>query len=1361
MVPQNAEETTVRIVKRRGWNAFKDALNALNAVSDVFPLLKAPIGGLLFLLDKIDKVSDKYDDWTAMATRIEALSTIIAKYQGDSNMRGRTDGVTEAIEQQARLIQAKQERVLVDRILDESSDAHDIVDSLRSISFLVDVFQIDMGLHTSQVLNQLTDDHDLQKLQPVFESRYDTADGRECMAGTRVSVLAQLLAWATDPDGPSVYWLNGMAGAGKSAIARSFARLLDSDLYKLLGASFFCSRASETRSRVNRIIPTIAYQLACRSKTYEIAVVDVLKNNRDRSLVLCRLQEQFTKLIIPSSAAEGTYPTLVVIIDALDECSDNEATRDFLKTLLRSNHSGIKFFLTSRPEIHIQEELVHQYSFRLHDIEADIVTSDVRRYVDNELSTISRRIEAPGWPSLAEIASLTRLAGPSFIFAFTVVNYLSQSGLVMEDRRIRLHDVLVPPPGITPGDPDTSRTGVIDRLYTEIFATASKGKENREILRMRTALETVVCAQEPLSIAVISALTNAGHKDTGIVLAPFRSVMDIPHSADGPIHLFHASFAEYVTDTRRSHQHALDARHRHLLLTVACLQHMNNNLRRNMLINDRFIAVSSSEDRDTVIPAGVKYACSYWASHLALAKPKTTDGADIISSLKRFVETHLLHWLECLSIVGKLDVAGACLKRAISSLPESRDTSSIITIMNEGRRMVPQIFDFVCENPTEVYHSTQWLPLSSKLRELYGHESPAYVLWGVDCDWGACEQTLLMLDGVKSLEFSRDGSQIVAGSDSGIRIWDVATGDSHDLDCDEKVLSVAFWPDGSRIVSGSSEGTVKIWNVMTGEEERVFSGHSDRVNSVAVSPDGLFIVSGSKDKTVKLWNVATNAEQRTLVGHRARVTSVAFSSNGSYIVSGSWDLTVRIWSLTNGEETPTVLRHPNRVQSVALSPDGSRIAAGSGRNSDGPQSDENGITIWNFATGEVEHKLLGHVCAHVASVAFSPDGTRIASGYWDGAVVIWNVQTEEKLHTFNHLSMYWVSSVSFSPDGGWLASGSGDVRIWTVTAGGENLKHRDPTESEAAGFTSFSQHQGVISLALSPDGSHLVSSHQDKTARIWDVATGEEQCRFTGHFRESRSVAFSPDGSHVVCGWMDNIVQTWNAATGEEEHTLAGHSNAVQCIAFSPEGSHVASGSFDHTVKIWNVATGEEEHTLSGHSTVMCVAFSPDGSRVVSGFPDSSVRIWNIGTGEEEQNLAGHTAVVLKVAFSPDGFQIVSGSNDETVRIWNVASKEEEKTLVGFFEPIPLFTASSMVAPGLFPGNFFILDAHAEAVYLAYHSSDRRLQCVGPYTSQSHNHLCMWADYQNGLTALVLHGTRACLGYKSGRIVVADLASKE
>jgi hypothetical protein len=113
MVPQNAEETTVRIVKRRGWNAFKDALNALNAVSDAFPLLKAPIGGLLFLLDKIDvslapaensvltllpqKVSDKYDDWTAMATRIEALSTIIAKYQGDSNMRGRTDGVTEFV----------------------------------------------------------------------------------------------------------------------------------------------------------------------------------------------------------------------------------------------------------------------------------------------------------------------------------------------------------------------------------------------------------------------------------------------------------------------------------------------------------------------------------------------------------------------------------------------------------------------------------------------------------------------------------------------------------------------------------------------------------------------------------------------------------------------------------------------------------------------------------------------------------------------------------------------------------------------------------------------------------------------------------------------------------------------------------------------------------------------------------------------------------------------------------------------------------------------------------------------------------------------------------------------------------------
>ncbi|KAJ7884841.1 hypothetical protein B0H14DRAFT_3432243 [Mycena olivaceomarginata] len=307
--------------------------------------MKAPVAGALFVLNKIDNISDNYDDWGAMAARIEALSN-------------------------AKLIQTKQERGF-GRVLDESSDAHDIVDSLRAISFLIDIFQIDTALLTQvgilgvqKVLVALADDHELEKLHPVLDSRYDTEGSRACMDGTRVSVLAQLLAWATDPSAPSVYWLNGMAGTGKSAIARSFAKLLDSEPHTILGANFFCSRASEAYGR---------------------AVIDVLKKNRDRSFPSCTLTEQFEKLVVlPSAALSGSdekHNTLVVIIDALDECLDAEGTRTFLKTLLRLKPTGLKFFLTCRPEVHIQQELVHQTALRLHDIERDIVAADMRSKV--------------------------------------------------------------------------------------------------------------------------------------------------------------------------------------------------------------------------------------------------------------------------------------------------------------------------------------------------------------------------------------------------------------------------------------------------------------------------------------------------------------------------------------------------------------------------------------------------------------------------------------------------------------------------------------------------------------------------------------------------------------------------------------------------------------------------------------------------------------------------------------------------------------------------------------------------------------------------------------------------------------------
>ncbi|KAK3363988.1 beta transducin-like protein HET-E2C [Lasiosphaeria hispida] len=400
--------------------------------------------------------------------------------------------------------------------------------------------------------------------------------------------------------------------------------------------------------------------------------------------------------------------------------------------------------------------------------------------------------------------------------------------------------------------------------------------------------------------------------------------------------------------------------------------------------------------------------------------------------------------------------------------------------------------------------------------------------------------------------------------------------------------------------------------------------------------------------------VEWNACLQTLEGHRHLVYSVAFSPDGQRLASGSgdnmikiWDpidKTIKIWDPTSGQCLQTLQGHRSLVQSVAFSPDGQRLASGSA---------DNTIKIWDPTSGQCLQTLEGHH-SWVYSVAFSPDGQRLTSGSEDKTIKIWDSASGQCLQTLqgHHGS---VQSVTFSPDGQRLASGSYDktIKIW------------DPTSGQCL-QTLEGHHNSAQSIAFSPDGQHLTSGSNDKTIKIWDPTSGQCLQTLQGHCDWVYSIAFSPDGQRLISASDDNTIKIWDPTSGQCLQTLQGHCGWVYSIAFSPDGQRLASASSDKTIKIWDPTSGQCLQTLQDHHNwVYSVAFSPDGQRLTSASGDKTIKIWDPASGQCLQTLQGHRGWVQSVTFSPDGQRLASGSYDNMIKIWDSTSGQCLQTLQG------------------------------------------------------------------------------------------------
>jgi WD40 repeat protein len=525
-----------------------------------------------------------------------------------------------------------------------------------------------------------------------------------------------------------------------------------------------------------------------------------------------------------------------------------------------------------------------------------------------------------------------------------------------------------------------------------------------------------------------------------------------------------------------------------------------------------------------------------------------------------------------------------------------------------------------------------WSPDGQQLAT--GSEDGTVQLWAAD---GTPGQALRgHIARVTGLAWSRDGKQLASASlDTKVRLWDRDGKPGPVLAHPDRVNGVSWSSDGTRLATASDDKNVRLWSA-DGTLGRVLSGHTQSVIAVAWSPDGKRIASAgsaasdrSSDPTVRLWS-AFGTPGPVLKGHAANVTALAWSPDSKRIASASEDKSIRLWS---ADGTPgKVIWGFVPIHCMVWSPDGDHVASGGGTQ----------LRIWAL-DGTPGATFVGY--PEIESVAVRPDGLRLASARRNSPdVLLWGpdgkADTVLKGHTRD------VAGLAWSPDGTRIATGSADAtaRIWAA----------DGTPGPL-----FPGHVGeVLAVAWSPDGARIASASRDKTVRIWNT-DGTAGPVLSGNAQDVFSVAWSPSGKQVASAGRDGTVRLWDADGTSRPH-LGRFPGPSDCVAWSPDGIRIGAGDRRGDLQLWS-AGGASGPALRGNGgRVTAIAWHPDSARLAVGSAAPGVSLWDINGVRGPVLAFDPESDASMVAWAARGAKLVAAGHAGSVRVWNGRTLEPE-----------------------------------------------------------------------------------------------------
>ncbi|CAE6503943.1 unnamed protein product [Rhizoctonia solani] len=1118
-------------------------------------------------------------EYEALQRRLQALLQALETHsdtKASPMVASKITGIRQLIEGELKSIEKKPGEKPHGRLLMAKDDEENILGCFRRMQEYMDRLSLDTSVSMWKLEDEKSKDRisSSVRLLPSSPSAwYNSSAGagikrRECTPGTRVDVIANLLAWANGSSMDAVYWLNGMAGTGKTTIAYSVCKELSDK--RTLAASFFCSRLREECRDVNRIIPSIAYQLARFSPAFQSALSTVMEEDQDAHHRV--LTEQFQMLIQrPLLTTISNNPLdpvkMVVVIDALDECEDKDAIQDILGLLLKhAVNLPIRFIVSSRPEPQIRDLMIDEQvkaKLVLHELDTGDVQVDIETYVREELKPMNPP------PAESQIAALVAKAGILFIYAATAVRYVGYDNF-RHNPDARLRTLL----DAQDGQKTQSRkkNQEIDGLYTTVLDAAlnDDGLEDEERSDIEQVLRTVMCAYDPLTVASLSELLQI--HNTGRVRAALRPLWSVLHivGVDELVTTLHASFPDFMLDPARSKVYCCDSEVHNRILAEHCMErigkaqpHLNICGLESSYLPDR--SISNIEERvSNAISPDLLYACRYWADHVQAGKCALT----LVEKLRDFLCTRLLLWIEVLNLKKHIKTSMECMKLVVEWCKQLEDDRELVELANDAQRFVESFASNpVSQSTPHIYVSMlAFWPRDAPVAKHYARSTCGPVEaegTSLDQRQSAHISTWTFKAGVTEMAVSRDGRYVALGIEKEVVVVDSSTG--------QIVLGPLYSPD-DRCIAGvlAGEGritpAIHLWDAIDHQTMLgPLKGHTDYISSIVFSPDGSRIISGCSNGLVCTWDVhQRNLPSTSMNTASIDILSAKFSSDGMRFVTGSKDGLLHIWDSYTGELCVGPIKaHTSEIVAVDFWND--RVVSG---------SEDGTVSVWNALSGEV---VLASVTTGpekaVTAVAYSSNGDLIVTTSrinLDSCVEVnlWDAHTGTRVLGPLKDAPGDISTIQFSPDGTRIAGitrtyGS-ETGVWDTSDGrkvSEPYEHRIQAES----------------ISYSPNGAFIVLGHRDKTITLWDAyIRTKELKRLTGHSSRVNSVHFSPDSTRLVSS-ADETIWIWDVQTGQMLFELPhGHEEQIISVAYSPDGTRIISISYEGSVRIHDARTNQE-----------------------------------------------------------------------------------------------------------------------------------------------------------------------------------------